>query len=204
MKTCYDGLRLVCPDTMKLRTSKSVKMIGVVRTVQLSIPNDFLPVLSALNDTRPGDVLVVNTGGSDLAVAGSLFTTEASRRGAKGLVVDGPIRDSGELACPTYSTRVTPYAGTAQHPGEGIDSSPIRVGGVTVHPGDIIFGDADGILVGSIKSFAACLEGAENILHVESKLLEGMRHNLHLHKMTNFDRHIELRKQGKESDLKFN
>jgi regulator of RNase E activity RraA len=68
----------------------------------------------------------------------SLFTTEAARRGCRGLVVDGPIRDVEDLACPTYSTLVSPYAGTVQHPGDETDIMPIVCGGVAVDPGDLI------------------------------------------------------------------
>ena len=118
----YAGLRLMRPNTMRLRSSPghlvdntiSAKMIGVVRTLQLSRPNDFLAVMHALAEIRSGEVLVVHTSGSTRAVAGGLFTTEAARRGCRGLVVDGPIRDVEDLACPTYSTFVSPYAGTVQ------------------------------------------------------------------------------------------
>ena len=200
----YEGLRVMCSDTMKLRTPEHDKMIGIARTVQLPKPDDFLSVLAALVGTGPGDVLVVNTSGSTHAVAGSLFTTELARRGVKGLVVDGPVRDLDGLACPTYSTRITPYAGTVQHPGDGIDSSSVRVGGVLVSPGDILFGDADGVLVGSPATFQTCLEGAANIAAVEAKLLEGMKQGVPLTMMTNFDEHLESRRRGELSALQFN
>ena len=204
----YAGLNLMCTKTMKLRTKSqssttTSKMIGVARTVQLPRPNDFLAVLQALTEVSAGDVLVVNTSGSTRAVAGSLFTTEAARRGCRGLVVDGPVRDVDDLALPTYSTLVTPYAGTVQHPGEGIDVMPIICGGVNVNQGDIIFGDGDGVLVGSADTFATCLKDAENIAAVEKQLIHGMKMGVSIHKMTNFDKHLELRKEGKESNMTF-
>lgn len=205
----YAGLSLMCPNTMKLRnalldnTEKTTTLVGVARTVQMSRPNDFLSVLEALTEVKYGDVLVVNTSGSTRAVAGSLFTTEAKRRGCRGLIVDGPIRDVDDLACPTYSTFVSPYAGSMQHPGEGVDVAPIMCGGVTVHPGDIIFGDRDGVLVGSADTFETCLQEAENIVAVEKQLIRGMKMGVSLHKMTTFDEHIKLRKEGKDSKLSF-
>lgn len=207
----YAGLNLMCTKTMKLRTkpqqssttTTTSKMIGVAQTVQLPRPNDFLAVLQALTEVSAGDVLVVNTSGSTRAIAGSLFTTEAARRGCRGLVVDGPVRDVDDLALPTYSTLVTPYAGTVQHPGEGIDVTTIMCGGVNVNQGDILFGDSDGLLVGSADTFATCLKDAENIAAVEKQLILGMKMGVSLHKMTNFDKHIELRKEGKESNMTF-
>jgi len=215
----YAGLRLMCPTSMKLRNpapryhtkmsesnvGKSNVMVGIARTVQLTRPNDFLAVLYALSETSRDNVLVVNTGGSTRAVAGSLFSEEAARRGISGIVVDGPIRDVDHLSpdvC-VYSTMISPYAGTVQHPGDGIDVASVICGGVVVNPGDIIFGDADGVLVGSAKTFSVCLHEAENIVSVEEHLIEGMKLGVSLHSMMNFEEHLKLRKEGKESSLEF-
>ena len=167
----------------------------------LHSPNDFLAVLCALTELSTGDVLVVNTGGSTRAVAGSLFTTEASRRGCHGIVVDGPIRDVNGLECFAFSTKVTPYAGTVQHLGDGVDTSSVICAGVTVNPGDIIFGDNDGVICGSVDSFSTCLHDAEHIVAAEERLIQGMKLGVSLHSMTNFDDHIAARKEGKESSL---
>jgi len=210
IKLSYAGISLMsCPNTMKLRNTINknkeggLKMIGIARTLQMNRPNDFLSVLQALDDINSGDVMVVNTGGSTKAVAGSLFTNELARRGGKGLIVDGPVRDVNELACPVYSTLVSPYAGTVQHIGESIDSAPIICGNITVNSGDIIFGDSDGVLVGSAQSFTSILQEAENIVAVEKQLIEGIKMGVSLHKMTNFEQHVRLRKEGKESKLEF-
>ena len=80
---------------------------------------------------------------------------------------------------------------------------PIICGGVNVNQGDIIFGDGDGVLVGSADTFATCLKNAENIAAVEKQLIHGMKMGVSLHKMTNFDKHLELRKEGKESNMTF-
>lgn len=211
----YEGLRLMCPSSMKIRNpiprheidrkGKSNVMVGVARTCQLTRTNDFLGVLYALSKTKQKEVLVVNSCGSTRAVAGGLFAAEAARRGLRGIIIDGPIRDVDDLSTDirVYSTMVSPYAGTVQHVGEGIDATPIVCGGVEVNPGDIIFGDTDGVLVGSAKSFQLCIHEAENIMSVEEQLMEGMKIGVSLHSMTNFDEHIKLRKEGMESSLEF-
>ncbi|KAL3787968.1 hypothetical protein HJC23_002893 [Cyclotella cryptica] len=215
----YAGLRLMCPSSMKLRNpipkcyanmsvrdgGKSNVMVGIARTVQLTRPNDFLAVLYGLSQTSRHDVLVVNTGGSTRAVAGGLFSEEAARRGLSGIVVDGPIRDVDDLSpdIRVYSTMISPYAGTVQHPGDGIDVTPVICGGVVVNPGDIIFGDADGVLVGSAKTFSDCLHEAENIMSVEEHLIDGMKLGVSLHSMMNFNEHMMSRKEGKVSSLEF-
>jgi len=130
---------------------------------------------------------------------------EAARKRLSGIVVDGPIRDVDDLSLETrvYSTMVSPYAGSVQSPGEGVDVTPIICGGVTVNPGDLIFGDSDGVLVGSADTFSACVHEAENIMLVEQQLMKGMKQGVSLHSMMNFNEHISLRKQGKESSLEF-
>src|SRR3954470_18712640 len=64
-----------------------VRMAGTAFTVLAE--NDHLPVLSALAEAAPGDVLVIGTGGGSVAVSGELFATEARRRGLAGLVLAG-------------------------------------------------------------------------------------------------------------------
>eukprot|EP00956_Cyclotella_meneghiniana_P002706 scaffold3196_cov81-Cyclotella_meneghiniana.AAC.4 len=186
------------------QTGRSNVMVGIARTVQLTRTNDFLGVLYALSQIRKG-VLVVNTCGSTRAVAGGLFSAEAARRGLSGIIVDGPIRDVEDLSPETrvWSTMVSPYAGTVQHPGDGADVTSVICGGVEVNPGDIIFGDADGVLVGSAETFNMCLHEAENIMSVEQQLMEGMKLGVSLHSMTNFDEHVQLRREGRESSLEF-
>lgn len=202
----YRGLNLMDTDAMKLRhapqlDTKPSVLAGIARTLQLSRPNDFLAVLCALTELSAGDVLVINSGGSTRAIAGSLFTTEATRRGVQGFVVDGPIRDVNELDCFAFSTKVTPYAGTVQHLGEGVDVSSVQCAGVQVNPGDIIFADQNGVLCGSVESFSTCLHDAEHIVAAEQRLIEGMRLGVPLHSMLNYEEHIAARKQGRESSL---
>lgn len=115
--------------------------------------------------------------------------------------MDGPICDVAELECFAYSTKITPYAGTVQHVGEGVDVSSVQCAGVTVNPGDIIFGDSDGVLCGSVDTFSACLHDAEHIVAAEQRLIEGMKVGNSLHSMTNFDEHFAARKEGRESSL---
>lgn len=69
------------------------------------------------------------------------------------------------------------------------------------NPGDIIFGDSDGVICGSVDSFSTCLHDAEHIVAAEERLIQGMKLGVSLHSMTNFDDHISARKEGKESSL---
>lgn len=75
--------------------SKRPKMVGIAHTVRCR--DDFLSVIKGLEESVPGEVLVVDAGGSPTAVVGELFATEARRRGLAGIVVDGACRDTRTL-----------------------------------------------------------------------------------------------------------
>lgn len=149
-------------------------MAGIARTIR--VQDDFLGVIKTLGDSLPGEVLVVDGGGGSLALAGELFASEARRRGLAGLVVDGAVRDSGTIAAldlPVYSRWITPMAGTKARPGD--EQIEIRCGGVTVSPGEIIFGDLDGIVVLSREGLENIVEKAEAIQAREADILARIR-----------------------------
>lgn len=158
---------------IRLRSGTRI-MAGIARTVRVN--EDFLGVIEALGDSLPGEVLVVDGQGGSLALAGELFASEARRRGLAGLVVDGAVRDSGTIAAldlPVYSRWINPLAGTKVRAGQG--QIEICCGGVTVKPGEIIFGDADGIVVASLKELESIVEKAEAIQAREADILDRIR-----------------------------
>jgi regulator of RNase E activity RraA len=110
--------------------------------------HDNLMVHAAIYLAEPGDVIVVEAGDDEMAVAGGNVCAIAQRRGVAGLVVDGMIRDVGESRdkrFPVFARGVSPIP--AQRVGEGEMNGPLRCGGVTVYPGDVIVADEEGIVV---------------------------------------------------------
>jgi regulator of RNase E activity RraA len=184
-----------------------IVMAGVARTVQFTEPNDFLPVLRGLQEAEPNEVLLVNTMNSSRAVAGEIFCAEAHRIGLAGIIIDGPIRDTRHLSkyppVRMYAASVSPYSGTTQSVGEM--QQPIICGGVEVLPGEIVVGDEDGILVGSIDSFQQLLPLAQQTQLIESKLLAGITSDSDqsVASMTNYDEHLERRMRRDPSNLEF-
>ncbi len=195
------------PQNLQILTNKGVeyaRLLGIARTVQLTQPNDFLAMIRGLDESECGDVLVVNTLNSNRAVAGGLFAREAMRKNLGGIVIDGPMRDmqsirTTNLLC--FSSSVTPYSGTVQSIGE--TQVPIQCGGIEVIPGELVVGDADGVIVGSIETFESIIDGAEHIVQAESKLMSGMEQGQSLVSMTNYVEHFMARKEGKDSTLEF-
>lgn len=118
--------------------------------VTVSIPTGALSVLKeAVQRTIPGDVLVVNAcGNPTAAVIGGNICRGMVHRGLAGMVVDGAVRDVGEIrtdGLPSFARSVATFPGPKDGPGEV--NVPIACGGVVVNPGDIIVADEDGIVV---------------------------------------------------------
>ena len=123
-------------------------LVGPACTVKV-FPGDNLMVHKALDAARPGDVVVIDTSGSQRnAVLGDLVTNKAKHRGIAGFIVDGLVRDlSGlkEADLPVFARGVTPFGPLHRGPGEL--NYAVSCGGIVVNPGDIIVADASGIAV---------------------------------------------------------
>ncbi len=193
-------IRVMDPAIRPIRFG--LKVVGRAHTVVCE--EDFLTVIKALRDARPGEVLVVDTRGSRRAVAGELFATEAVRKRLAGIVVDGAVRDTAQirrLATPVYSRTILPVAGTTRRIFE--TQVPVRCGGVAVDPGDIIFGDDDGVVVATENDFADLIPVAETIQEKEETALVRMSKGDSLLAMLNFDEHYREIGENRESALKF-
>lgn len=124
------------------------KIVGPACTVKV-FPGDNLMVHKALDITRPGDIVIVDAGSSSMnGIIGDLIATKAKHRGIAGFVIDGLIRDIPgikEVGMPVYARGITPVGPLHRGPGE-INFS-VSCGGIVVNPGDIICGDANGVVV---------------------------------------------------------
>lgn len=135
--------------TIRNLTDDRLRLVGPAVTVKV-YPGDNLMVHKSLDVAQPGDVVVIDTSGSmATAVLGDLVSTKARHRGIAGFVVDGLVRDLpgiralGDL--PVFARGTTPVGPLHRGPGE--INYPIAAGGVVVNPGDVIVGDATGIVV---------------------------------------------------------
>jgi len=124
-------------------------------------------MLEALDDLRPNEVYL-NTGSSPRnALWGELMSTRAAKLGARGAVLNGYVRDTKailKINFPTFAWG--PYGQDAGPRYKVVDFRlPVEIEGVRVRPGDIVFGDIDGV----------CLVPAEASLEVFTKALEKVR-----------------------------
>ena len=136
-------------------------MVGRARTLRfLPLREDLVkaqyetvqhrPHRMAIESIQPGQVLVVDAGSSlEAGVAGEMYTHRIQERGGTGLVVDGVVRDIGEIrqvGMPVFCRGVHGAGISRALMSVGVDE-PIQIGGVPVLPGDVLLGDVNGIVV---------------------------------------------------------
>ena len=130
-------------------TTEHGTVMGPACTVKV-FPGDNLMVHKSLDIAKPGDVVVVDAASSTtFAVLGDLVSTKARHRGIGGFVVDGLIRDLPPIQAlgdfPVFARGVSPIGPLHRGPGEV--NFPVSVGGIVVHPGDLVVGDRNGVVV---------------------------------------------------------
>lgn len=167
--------RFFCMDA-RIKPFNNKPLLGTAFTVKARIGDNLL-LHKALELAQPGDVIIVDAQGDTAnAITGEIMMTQAEKNGFAGVVIDGAIRDSEamkELNMPVYATGVTPKGPYKDGPGE--INVPVSCGGVTVNPGDIIVGDADGIVVISPKDAPRILEKSKAKLAKEQAIIQGIK-----------------------------
>jgi 4-hydroxy-4-methyl-2-oxoglutarate aldolase len=146
-------------------------VLGPAVTVR-TYPADNLMIHLSLKIARPGDVIIVDADGfSDTAVLGDLVTACAARQGIAGIVLDGAIRDLAGLRAagwPVFARGAVPSGPLKSGPGS--INVPIACGGLVVHPGDIIVGDDDGVVVVPQRDWQRVAAAAQTIADKEASL----------------------------------
>ncbi|MFJ4624937.1 RraA family protein [Streptomyces sp. NPDC088847] len=144
------------------------RLAGPAFTVRCP-PGDNLMLHAAIHRAAPGSVVVVESGDVEYALAGGNVCAVAQRRGIAGFVVDGVIRDVGEVreaGFPVFGRGVVPIPGVkkAVLP----LNERVRCGGVAVDPGDVVVADEDGVVVVPGARRAEVLAGARERLAKEA------------------------------------
>lgn len=151
--------------------SRVASFAGVALTVE-TVPRDNLAPWAALDIAKPGDVVVISTG-EYLAssVIGDVYVGMARNRGVIAIVTDGVVRDVEDInavGIPVFACGVSPNSPWKNGPGSV--GFPVVIGGVTVHPGDIVVGDPDGVVIVSRMKTEEVAEELKAVLAKEAKM----------------------------------
>lgn len=150
------------------------RMAGTALTVKTR-EGDNLMIQKALDMAQPGDVIVVASGGGRRSLVGEIMCQVAKKRGVAGLVLDGPIRDVESIfhmGLPVYATGSNPGGPHKEGPGE--INVTISCGGVEIHPGDIIVGDSDGVVVIPAADAPEILQKSRQLFESEQAKLKAI------------------------------
>ncbi len=157
----------------------SARVSGSAITV-LCPPGDNLTIHAAIEVCREGDVLVVAIAsvlndGEAHGMFGDLLATSSRRHGVAGLVIDAGVRDIAELTrieFPVWSKAISAQ-GTVKT-AVGSVNLPIVCAGAQVNPGDVIVGDADGVVVVKREAAAEVADAAEDRLRREKSVRKNL------------------------------
>lgn len=153
----------------------TMRIVAQARTVDC-MAADNSALHAAMSVCEPGDVLVCNAQAyENNAIFGGLMTRAALDKGLAGLVIDGAVRDTLEIVeggFNVFARAVTPR-GPHKLFGGVIDGS-VACGGVSVSPGDLIIGDADGVTVVPFAKVDQTMDAVREILAKEDRALASL------------------------------
>jgi 4-hydroxy-4-methyl-2-oxoglutarate aldolase len=153
-----------------------------------------------IDDVPAGAVIVLDNGGSDdTTVWGDILTEIANRRGVAGTVIDGMSRDvalSRSLRYPVYSRGHWMRTGKDRVQVEATQV-PVNIGGARACPGDIVRGDADGVVIIPKNHEDRVLDAAEHIETTESLIRDAVRSGLRLDEARKLFKYHQLQSRPK-------
>jgi regulator of RNase E activity RraA len=130
---------------------------------------------------KEGDVVVIDVGGHNITVWGELTTIAAKQIGVRGLVVDGAVRDADIIRAHQFGVvtrHISPTAGKLRLRLGSVNEEPVKVGGISVNPGDFIFSDDTGAVSVPSKLYEKTLIELDKIKQKEDVFKEGLAKGL--------------------------
>lgn len=162
------------------------RVVGRVVTVKLVPAGDAAPYTgpprhlgtAAIEEASPGDVIVVDHGGRDIAAGwGGILSLAAQLKGLAGVIVDGACRDVDEgrdLGFPIYARSATPRTARRRVVEQSFNT-PVQIGGVEVSPGDLVLADWTGAVFLPASRAEEIVVLAEGLFAREAAMAEALR-----------------------------
>ncbi|MCH1865300.1 RraA family protein [Nocardioides sp. CFH 31398] len=151
------------------------RVAGPAFTVQ-GAGGDNLALQRAILAAPPGSVLVADVGGADWGHWGEVLAVASRARGIAGLVIDGGVRDTVEMAeldFPVFSRHINVRGTRKLFP--GVLGVPVHVGDTVVHAGDLIVGDVDGVVAIANDTVVNVLDTADARAAKEADIMKRLR-----------------------------
>lgn len=159
-----------------LKPYNKAPLLGTAFTVRVPAGNNLM-FNRAIDLAKPGDVIVVDGGGyMERALCGEIMMSHAKKRGIAGFVINGCIRDveaAAQMDFPVYALGQNPNGPLKNGPGE--INTPVVCGGMAILPGDILVGDADGLVVIRPEDAKEVAQKAAKQNADEKKILEAIQ-----------------------------
>lgn len=137
---------------------------------------DNLALHHGIEGAGDGDVLVVDGGGAEFGFFGEVMAVAALSRGIRGLVIDGGVRDTVQLAglgFPAFSTSISIRGTIKQWP--GVLGVPLTLRGRVVRRGDVVVADRDGVAILPFERYADIVQAARSRAAKEEHIMERLR-----------------------------
>jgi len=153
-----------------------MRLCGPAFTIEVRA-GDNLMIHAAMTIAKPGDILVID-GKADrsCALMGSIMINACKALKLGGVVIDAAVRDTlelRELGFPVFAVGANPNGPTKFVPGRM--NWPVSCGGIAVNPGDLIVGDADGVVVVEREKAASLLDAAAKKVADETSRIAGIK-----------------------------
>ncbi len=165
-RKCLSGLRQIVPGA---------RAVGQAVTVW-TMPGDWAKPVEAIDLASEGEIIVIDACGKPPAVWGELASESAKNKNIAGVIVNGAVRDSGEIAAlgfAVFSTHVVSNAGDPK--GLGEINVPIEIAGQRICPGDWIVADEDGVMVLPKSLAVEMANRAADVLEAENRIRAEIR-----------------------------
>ncbi len=175
------------------RNGHGVKMVGQALTVQ-TCKGDWAKPVEAIDRAKEGDVLVIDAGGSDIAVFGELAAWSCKVKGVRGVVIDGAIRDLDsiiDIGFPCFSRLVAPNA--AEPKGYGGIGHEIICGEQVIRTGDWIIGDDSGLIVVPQDNAVEIANRSLDVFERETRIREEIKRGGTLSKVLELEKWEQVR-----------
>lgn len=173
----HSNIRPLAPDMVVVGRAKTVQVAEVYRIPEKPYDKQ----IQVLDDIQPGEVFVGGLNGAvRSAFFGELMSTAVKTAGGRGAIIDGLIRDAKQilkLGFPIFSTGFRPTDSLGRNEVIEYDVS-IVCGGVTIEPGDLVFGDMDGVVVIPRKIEDQVIQEAMEKANSENQIREKIRNGM--------------------------